>query len=655
MRKITQNKGLRMRFKSTRRVFQNYVGMVLLIGLSLACQLPRFASTPMATEVPSDAPGVVPLAPVPSNFWLSGLLSSPWFLVLVGAMLFLLVGGALFLLVARLRRDGADPARPRETTMVLDSPFQTSRLPVLTAEFTALAEGTALHEGRYVILEVLQATEWFRLYSARGAQPVRICPACNARVDDEAEDFCPHCGTEMQGVAPVYLQYLIKASPNRDTFAATTRILALDLEHPNVIFPLEVFSETLSGKLCYYQVELDYRLVLASRLSLPRSVEQVFRWGNALAQGVSYLHAHNILARQMDMQHIVAEESLCRCIAAENAVVVPSESRDAVHTDFVGDVQALAMTLFYLLTGELVYTPEADLPPQVAAFFAQMFAAAGDLTAEAFVAALQKIILTFHKPQKVTLAVGGLSDVGRKRILNEDTFFVLEEPPIFGGLDVNSGVFAVADGMGGHDAGEVASQLTVDTLQRVSLGDPAEFASGELPDARYWLSQLVNAANHAVYSERERESSDMGCTLVLSLCFGDTFAIANVGDSRAYHLAEKQIRQITTDHSLVERLISMGQITPEEARHHPQKSLIYRVIGDRSQLEIDFFEQVLAPGEALLLCSDGLSGMVPDNLIWRIWQTATSPLEACEKLIEEANFAGGDDNITVVIVQVCEA
>jgi len=127
--------------------------------------------------------------------------------------------------------------------------------------------------------------------------------------------------------------------------------------------------------------------------------------------------------------------------------------------------------------------------------------------------------------------------------------------------------------------------------------------------------------------------------------------IANVGDSRAYLLNQTEITQISTDHSLVERLVATGQITREEAANHPQRNIIYRVLGDRPEVEADLFQLRLAPGEALLLCSDGLSGMVPDRRIWQTWQTSISPQDACDLLVEAAIQAGGDDNITIVIVQ----
>jgi PPM family protein phosphatase len=143
----------------------------------------------------------------------------------------------------------------------------------------------------------------------------------------------------------------------------------------------------------------------------------------------------------------------------------------------------------------------------------------------------------------------------------------------------------------------------------------------------------------------------MGCTLVMALFVGSAATLLNVGDSRAYRLRPQGIRQVTTDHSLVQRLIEIGQLTREEARHHPQKSIIYRVIGDTEDLAYDVYDVILQPGEALLFCSDGLSDMVEDDVLWRVWRAAASPDEACERLIALANEAGGYDNITVVIVE----
>jgi len=225
--------------------------------------------------------------------------------------------------------------------------------------------------------------------------------------------------------------------------------------------------------------------------------------------------------------------------------------------------------------------------------------------------------------------------------------------PVFRSASLPVGLYVVADGMGGHEVGDVASRRAVEAVAQQAVAEVLAQATlgGPLPDARQWLAAAAQNANRVVHDQRKAAGTDMGTTLVMALLVGSTATVANVGDSRAYLLKDDSIVQITTDHSLVERLVATGQITPEEAVDHPQRNIIYRVIGDKPRVEVDLFEQLLAPAEALLLCSDGLSAMVPDERIWQVWRSSVSPQDACDRLVEAANDAGGEDNITVVIVQ----
>ncbi len=245
--------------------------------------------------------------------------------------------------------------------------------------------------------------------------------------------------------------------------------------------------------------------------------------------------------------------------------------------------------------------------------------------------------------------VGVCTDVGRRRALNEDSYLALD---LGRGNQGGPALYVVADGMGGYDAGEVASGLAVQIVAElareaiassVKPGDDGE-------QARLWLRHWVGEANRAVHEARQAASSEMGTTLVAALVMGATATIANVGDSRCYHVGPHGIKRVTVDHSLVERLVSAGQITRAEADGHPQRNVIYRAIGDRAEVEVDLYEQALAAGEALLLCSDGLCGMVPDERIYAIWTSAATPQQACDRLVAAANEAGGEDNITVVVV-----
>jgi protein phosphatase len=169
-----------------------------------------------------------------------------------------------------------------------------------------------------------------------------------------------------------------------------------------------------------------------------------------------------------------------------------------------------------------------------------------------------------------------------------------------------------------------------------------------------WLSEAIELANQTVFTMRRSAGSDMGSTLVAILLDANRACIAHVGDSRAYRINERGIEQLTTDHSLVERLIATNQITREEARHHPQRNVIYRTMGDKPKVEVDTSIHTLSAGDRLLLCSDGLSGMVDDATIHRIVMESPSPQAACDALIDAGNAAGGEDNISVVIIQIVQ-
>ena len=233
-----------------------------------------------------------------------------------------------------------------------------------------------------------------------------------------------------------------------------------------------------------------------------------------------------------------------------------------------------------------------------------------------------------------------VTDVGQKRQVNQDYVYASEEP--VGNLP---NLFVVADGMGGHNAGDFASSFAVQTLVRTILED-------ENQNPIKIIRHAVEEANGKVLEESKlhAEMSGMGTTMVLVTIIDDYAYVANVGDSRLY-LIEDQILQITKDHSLVQEMVKRGLITKEEAREHPDKNIITRVLGIGPEIEVDFFDIHLKENSVLLLCSDGLSNMVADEDIWRIVSTSREMKEAGMRLVSLANENGGKDNIAVVLVQ----
>jgi serine/threonine protein phosphatase PrpC len=540
-------------------------------------------------------------------------------------------------------------------TLPFDEQSDTRPLPEASAAFAPLPEGALLQEGRYVILEVRTADERSNLYLAEDTTPVSLCPNCRAETSDPEEQFCAFCGADISGLAPLYLRYLILERADEQAFAAEAQLLAMRLEHPNLFFPRDVFVEAPYGAPRHYLVGPEFPPQLTTSLAVPQKLNQVLDWGVSLAHALSYLHRHQVTLGGAGLEYIALDEGVAYWAQLGKATVIPPEARSQATDYFAQDVRGLATALFYLATGEAQYVPQTVLPESVAAIFAQALASPQGFTdAATFGTALEEALQELRRPASVTLVTGHCTDVGQERSLNEDSLLTLNLTPVFRSKSATVGLFAVADGMGGHEAGDVASQAAIRTVSQLAVRDvmrPA--ASGEpLPDLGKWLTDAAQAASKAVYDRRRDAGTDMGTTLVMALFVGDMATIANVGDSRAYLLRPDSIVRVTTDHSLVERLVATGQITPEEAANHPQKNVIYRVVGDKASVENDVYEQRLAPGEALLLCSDGLSGMVGDEQMWQVWRTSTSPQEACDRLVEAANEAGGEDNITVVIVEV---
>ena len=234
----------------------------------------------------------------------------------------------------------------------------------------------------------------------------------------------------------------------------------------------------------------------------------------------------------------------------------------------------------------------------------------------------------------------GMKDVGRYRSINQDYIYISEKP--VGNLP---NLFLVADGMGGHKAGDLASEYTVSRIR-----EAVEKSMRNIP--LQILKSAFQYANQRLI-EKARESSaytGMGTTLVAATVVGNTAYIANVGDSRLYLINEK-IRQISKDHSLVEEMVRLGGIKAEEARNHPDKNIITRAIGVKEGVEADIYEFRLKKGDIILMCTDGLSNMVEDEDMFDIVRGSRDVVEAVQMLIEKANSNGGRDNIGVVIAE----
>ena len=253
------------------------------------------------------------------------------------------------------------------------------------------------------------------------------------------------------------------------------------------------------------------------------------------------------------------------------------------------------------------------------------------------------------------LTVGIAQHVGRVRAHNEDVLLAftgelagLESMPHFG-------LFVVADGMGGHALGEKASGIAARTVAREAMNAILPFllalpdADTDRPSLLEIMEDAMNAANRAVFAGVPEGG---GTTLTCALLIGEQLVLSHVGDSRAYLITPDSFEQLTRDHSLVQRLQELGQLTAAEAAVHPQRNVLYRAVGQGDGLEVDVESHRVPPGGTLLLCSDGLWGLVPNDRIQAIYRSAPSLQSACEALVAAANSAGGPDNITALMVQL---
>lgn len=240
---------------------------------------------------------------------------------------------------------------------------------------------------------------------------------------------------------------------------------------------------------------------------------------------------------------------------------------------------------------------------------------------------------------------GVKSDTGLIRQINEDSYNIIAGYP---GIPV---CFIIADGMGGHNSGEVASKSSVDFVSSRLLQFPMELMEDD--EIFSAIGEMVKLSNSHVYElslERE-ENYGMGTTLIVAVVHNKKLYIVHIGDSRVYQIREGNMERLTTDHSYIEELIMLGSLTREEAENHPKKNIITRAIGCSGEIEIDTYLTEFRDEDTFLLCTDGLSNMLCEDEIKEIVLNIDDPQAVCEELVKRANEKGGEDNITVIVIK----
>jgi serine/threonine protein phosphatase PrpC/pSer/pThr/pTyr-binding forkhead associated (FHA) protein len=495
-------------------------------------------------------------------------------------------------------------------------------------QLTEVVAGDARHQ-RYLIVDL-----------ARGTPEVSWqCNRCGA-VHARAAAECSICGAPQSSLRPALA---LTEAEGRSFFGPTYDLAGRGLEHGGVRAPMVAFEERVGGgtRFC---------LVAPAVSAVPDQVEalQVFDWGPRLAQALSYLHNAGVsFGGNITASTFGQVEGRAVWANFGQAEFDPDGSSHAK----LADMRALASQLYLWLTGKTRFVADASVPAIVNEVYGRALNGPGFANAADLAAALEQARIVVATPRSLDYRVGRRTDVGRTRTLNEDSILTLEIVRNVQSISRPLGLFLVADGMGGHAAGELASGTIVNTIAQRALADLASADSGRV-DRLPWLQEVVAATNRKVFDMRQAAGTDMGSTLVMIVLDGAQAYVAHVGDSRAYLINAAGITRLTNDHSLVQRLVATGQITEQQARMHEQRNVIYRTMGNRAEVEVDTSMHPVAPGDHLLLCCDGLSGQVEDEVIKQIIRAAATPQAACDALIDAANAAGGPDNISAVLIEV---
>lgn len=478
------------------------------------------------------------------------------------------------------------------------------------------------------LIRLAEGRMFYLVDDSRPDRKTRRCWECGNEENPSSADTCQECKASL-----ATRQFLLSSRWERSGFEPFLAFFHKQIAHPAMLSPCDVFPFPEEGpsQICSVVPYNNELLLLDEAAPLPMDKVITFAQraigllGMLGFNGVrlNWLHRSNFMIRPTG-EIVLFDPDIA---AVSDAPLSPEETRESL-----------------MELGEILrrYTPLEERGWQE--FFLEaergLFS-----TASEFGRALQHEAPR-HVGRGRSTIHAGMTDVGLQRMLNEDNW---------GWARLTEGVeiFVVADGMGGHDCGEVASQLAVDTLVSVARQRVEVSPRPSVDAIENILDEAFQEANNTIKGNAEARGNDMGTTLVACMVIDDSVALcANVGDSRGYLVRAGTLHQITRDHSLVARMVEQNRITAEEARNHPHSNILLRTVGTERNVDIDIFRVELEQGDRLLLCSDGLWGEVEDDEIESIMNRSDDNRVVARDLIRAAHIGGGKDNISVVIINV---
>lgn len=473
------------------------------------------------------------------------------------------------------------------------------------------------------LVRLCEGRMFYLVNDVRPDQDRKRCWSCGDETHSRGSRECGSCGSPFEET-----RFLMSCRWNKEFYDLGVEFYKKNLEHPGLATPTDIIRH--EDQLLSFVPYRGEGLMIdeASPLSNQRILDVAQRVAGTLAfLQVNGVAVHGVTAANL----LVSPDGQVRLFDLDVTEV------DGEPLDGRATAQSLASAADLL---RRFCNVEAD----ALADFMNTVGAGDYPTPMAFGRAVEKRFDNFSAVSYPPRA-GAMSDVGLTRQLNEDYWGWLRLTP-------SAWLYVVADGMGGHEGGEVASSLAVETLCGTAR-EAARAGVGDSDQTERLLDDAFQTANNRVKEEAEARGNDMGTTLVAMLLDDQRRAfVANVGDSRAYMHRAGRLIQISVDHSLVQKMVERGKITAEEARSHPHSNILLRTVGTERDVEIELFRRQMETDDLVLLCSDGLWGEVEDRDMESILNTYRDPRVAVRELVRAAHHGGGKDNVSLLLVRV---
>ncbi|MGQ9463139.1 MAG: Stp1/IreP family PP2C-type Ser/Thr phosphatase [Candidatus Fervidibacter sp.] len=530
----------------------------------------------------------------------------------------------------------SEPEEARQETETLEEPIPTEGAETETSkeEWAApkpLPEGALLSQRRYEIVSLVGTRDRVNEYEAVETEPRKRCSVCET-LNAPDSNFCEQCGNDLSSANLETLKVHLLEAGSPEFLQPFWALVEKSLHHRAIAAPLASFPDSPYDKRVYIALPIVKGEPLG-RVE-PKDVATAIAWSHLLADAFAHL----------------ADDMFGLKGSLETAVIFTEKGEPFILPEAI----SLEPCNWETIKQELAERIERWLNSVQAKEWVEqaIFAVNQAPDWHKAAAALKRLLELVQAPPLMRVEFSAATDVGRRREHNEDSYLTVQFERCHLDKVETLSILAVADGMGGHAAGEVASRLCLQVFVSNLLSSVNEWLNFGEPNWSEAMKTAFVEANRQVFAEAQAMRNNMGTTLTAVVLCGNKAVFANVGDSRGYLLQSGKLKQITKDHSLVQQLVDTGILTPEQARWHPKRNIITQAIGIDPSVQVDIFEVTLLPGDLVLLCSDGLVDMVEDSEIERVLMSEPTVNTAAQTLVRLANEAGGEDNITVIVAKV---